>query len=377
MDSKNKFLLNINHHENLITPGLVIFPEIITGNIKKMIKIAGSSERLWPHVKTHKLSQIIDIQKKFGIKKFKCATICESEMLAAAGVEKILLAIQPSKINLKHFIELKLSYPKIEFSTIVDNFESLKIMSDLTDKNRTTLSLWLDVNNGMNRTGINDSKTALDLIKKIKSNDNFYFKGLHIYDGHLRNPDFKIRKKECDNAYKFVNELIECSNRYGFKVHDIITGGSPTFNIHSMREGNYLSPGTTLLWDIGYKKLFPEMDFEISAILVSRVISKPNENILCLDLGHKSVASEMPLPRVIVHGLENAKHLSQSEEHLVIETKKAKDYKIGDLVCASPYHICPTVSKFEYVQIISEAYTSSLWKIKERNYNLKYNVLNI
>ena len=143
-----------------------------------------------------------------------------------------------------------------------------------------------------------------------------------------------------------------------------------------MRKGNYLSPGTTLLWDVGYKKLFPEMNFEIAAILVSRIISKPKKNIICLDLGHKSVASEMPLPRVIIHGLENAKHINQSEEHLIIESKRAKNYNIGDLVYATPFHICPTVSKFEYIQTISNGEISSLWKVKARNYNLKSNVFN-
>ena len=127
---------------------------------------------------------------------------------------------------------------------------------------------------------------------------------------------------------------------------------------------------------VGYKKLFPEMNFEIAAILVSRIISKPKKNIICLDLGHKSVASEMPLPRVIIHGLENAKHINQSEEHLIIESKRAKNYNIGDLVYATPFHICPTVSKFEYIQTISNGEISSLWKVKARNYNLKSNVFN-
>lgn len=362
--------------ENIITPGLIVIPENIKKNIKKMISIAGSSERLWPHVKTHKLTEIIEFQKEYGINKFKCATICEAEMLAVTGVEEILLAIQPTELNLIHFIKLKILYPKIKFSTIVDNFDSLRLMGRLSHKNNINLSLWLDINNGMNRTGIDNLSDAITLIKNINSNKNLIFEGLHVYDGHIRNPDFKKRKKECDKAFEFVSEIINNSERIGIKVHNLITGGSPTFNIHSMRKGNYLSPGTTLLWDVGYKKLFPEMNFEIAAILVSRIISKPKKNIICLDLGHKSVASEMPLPRVIIHGLENAKHINQSEEHLIIESKRAKNYNIGDLVYATPFHICPTVSKFEYIQTISNGEISSLWKVKARNYNLKSNVFN-
>ena len=32
-----------------------------------MISIAGSPKRLWPHVKTHKLREIVDFQKEYGI----------------------------------------------------------------------------------------------------------------------------------------------------------------------------------------------------------------------------------------------------------------------------------------------------------------------
>ena len=62
--------MNINSSENLISPGLIVIPERIIRNIKKMISIAGSPKRLWPHVKTHKLREIIDFQKEYVIIKF-------------------------------------------------------------------------------------------------------------------------------------------------------------------------------------------------------------------------------------------------------------------------------------------------------------------
>ena len=39
-------------------------------------------KRLWPHVKTHKLPQLVRMQLSHGIRKYKCATIAEAEMLA-------------------------------------------------------------------------------------------------------------------------------------------------------------------------------------------------------------------------------------------------------------------------------------------------------
>jgi len=78
----------------------------------------------------------------------------------------------------------------------------------------------------------------------------------------------------------------------------IIAGGIPTFPIHSKRKNVVVSPGTPLLWDQGYTNLFPDLNFRPAAVLLSRIISKPNSNLICFDLGHKSVASEMQFPRV-------------------------------------------------------------------------------
>src|SRR4051812_2920305 len=68
------------------SPALVFFPDIIRGNIRAVIKQAGSADRLRPHVKTHKTAEVVQMQLLAGVTKHKCATIAEAEMLADAGV---------------------------------------------------------------------------------------------------------------------------------------------------------------------------------------------------------------------------------------------------------------------------------------------------
>src|SRR5947207_2782744 len=75
-------------------------------------------------------------------------------------------------------------------------------------------------------------------------------------------------------------------------------GGSPTFPIHASHTDRECSPGTTVLWDFGYGDKYPDLAFQPAAVLLTRVISKPGPDRLCLDLGHKAVAPEMPHPRV-------------------------------------------------------------------------------
>src|SRR6266404_5993163 len=77
------------------SPALVVYPDRIAENIRRMIAITGSADRLRPHIKTHKMSAIVRMQIEWGIRKCKCATLSEAEMAAGAGAADILLAHQP------------------------------------------------------------------------------------------------------------------------------------------------------------------------------------------------------------------------------------------------------------------------------------------
>ena len=86
-----------------------------------MIEIAGDADHLRPHVKTHKMPEIIKLQMKHGINKFKCATISEAEMVAECGAPDILLAMQPVGPNLERFFKLKQKFINSKISCIADN----------------------------------------------------------------------------------------------------------------------------------------------------------------------------------------------------------------------------------------------------------------
>lgn len=96
-------------------------------------------------------------------------------------------------------------------------------------------------------------------------------------------------------------------------------GGTPTFPMYAKRKDCECSPGTFVFWDWGYGNAYPDMPFKVAALLITRVISVLDEHHVCVDLGYKAVASESPLPRVFFLNHPEAKPISQSEEHLVLE----------------------------------------------------------
>ena len=281
---KDQKWYEINDVENIISPSLVVYPDRIEENIKKMIQIAGGTDSLRPHIKTHKIAEIIEMQLKYGISKFKCATIVEAELLAICGVQDILLAMQPVGLNIERFFDLTSRFPNSNFSTIVDCEKVIQEIAKIAEAKNTCIHLWLDVNNGMNRTGVLPNNEAVVLYQKIEKSLNLIAEGLHVYDGHIHEPNFKLRKEICDKDFDSVLQLKNQIERSGIKIETIVAGGSPTFPIHAKRNNVEVSPGTTLLWDQGYADAFKDLNFLRAAVLLGSIVSKPKANFMCINL---------------------------------------------------------------------------------------------
>jgi D-serine deaminase-like pyridoxal phosphate-dependent protein len=348
------------------SPSLLIFPDRIEANIKKMIEIAGNADQLRPHVKTHKMPEIVKLQMNHGINKFKCATLSETEMVARCGAPDILLAIQPVGPNIERFFRLKKEFKNIKISCIADNEEVIIQISDMARKTGLETHVWLDINNGMNRTGVTPGEKASRLYERIMDSPMLVAEGLHVYDGHIHEPDLTLRKKICEDSFLSVINLIEELKTEGISPVKVIAGGTPTFPIHTLRKNVETSPGTTLLWDWGYSSSFSDMDFLHAAVLLTRIISKPGIDLLCLDLGHKAVASEMPQPRIKLLGIDKYTIVNHNEEHMVIRTPLADKYKPGDALYALPWHICPTVDRHDTVYVINDQKVTGQWNVVAR-----------
>ena len=349
------------------SPALLVYPGRIESNIRKMVEIAGDVNRLRPHVKTHKMPEIIRLQIKHGIKKFKCSTIAEAEMAARNGAADIILAMQPVGPNIDRFFILKQKFPDTKFSCIVDSEDIIIRLAESAVRYGLETHLWLDINNGMNRTGIKPGNKAAGLYELTGMLPMIKVEGLHVYDGHIRDKDFPLRKKKGDDAFDKITELIEKISTTSSNKINIVAGGSPTFRIHAMREGVDCSPGTVLLWDYGYSSSLPDTEFLHAAVLMTRVVSKPDKDILCLDLGHKAIGSEMPHPRIRFMELDDYDVANHSEEHMAIKIPDTEKYRIGDVLYGIPWHICPTVDRHDFATVVENNHAEGKWMVEARN----------
>jgi D-serine deaminase-like pyridoxal phosphate-dependent protein len=360
----------IDHTDNILSPSLLFYKARIESNIDKMISIAGGPDRLIPHVKTHKCGEVVKLQLAKGITKFKCATIAEAEMLAQADAKWILLAYQLVGPNQKRLVALTKAYNDVQFFCLVDNENTAHSFNALAEENDIRLSVFIDVNNGMNRTGHITDDALPELLSNLQQFKNLIVAGVHVYDGHIGDSDFAERKSHVDQAFDTVRELLNTFVSQEGEQPMVIAGGSPSFTVHVQRPDVYLSPGTNVLWDWGYQLKLPEQSFDHAALLLTRVISKPKPGIITIDLGHKAVAAENPIEkRFKILNLDGYKVLSQSEEHGVLEVglDQWEDMEVGKVCYALPYHICPTVALHNYATVIENHNSVAEWEIAARS----------
>ena len=360
----------LKNPENVISPSLLFYRDRIENNIRGMVKIAGDADRLIPHVKTHKSTEIVKLQLSQGINKFKCATIAEAEMLADSGAKWILLSYQMVGPNIERLFALREKFSDATFASLVDNETSADQLNEAALAKGAVAHIFLDVNNGMNRSGHVTDETILSLYRYISTLSNVSFEGVHVYDGHLRNPEFTERKSEVDLAFEKVLPLFDLIKTHTGAEPMIIAGGSPSFTVHALRPNVFLSPGTNVLWDWGYGDRFDGQPFEHAALVLTRVVSKPAAGVVTIDLGHKAVAAENPIEnRFKLLNLSSYKVTGQSEEHGVLEVGQEvwDAVQIGDVLYALPFHICPTVALHDFASVIEDGQVTDEWKIVARN----------
>ena len=359
--------LTLTNPQDVDSPGLLIAPDRVQANIERMIAAVGGPEhtgRLRPHLKTHKMARVVRMQLDAGITRFKAATMAEAEMAAGEGATDVLIAHQPVGPKISRLAGLIERFPETSFACTVDDAGAARAIVARAGDSTRRLRLFVDVDCGQGRTGVPFGPRLDALRDAISEMAGATYAGLHVYDGHLHDPSEEVRR---DAAMAIIEQTrADCARRTD---QTVVACGSPTFAVWASETPWQLSCGTTLLWDVGYGRKFTELPFEVAAALITRVISKPGDNRVCLDLGHKAVAAENPLDnRVFFPDLPAATAVSQSEEHLVLDDPGANRMAVGDVLIGYPTHICPTVALHARATVVRGGIaTGETWAVSARD----------
>lgn len=351
----------------LPSPALVVFAETVRGNVARMLEIAGAPARLRPHVKTHKMPDVVRLLERMGVHKHKCATIAEAEMVASAGGRDVVLAYPLVGPNVARFVELVTRYPETTFRATVDSAEAARALSSANGRSEN-LRVLVDLDVGMGRTGVN-IHAAREVYRLLGQLTGVEPDGLHAYDGHIRDLDVGERAGRAAAVREEVVGLRDALRRDGLPVPRLVLGGTPTFPCHRVLDGDdvELSPGTCTLQDRGYGTKFPDLDFTPAALVLTRVISRPVAGRICVDLGYKAVAADPVGERAYFPDLPDAKMVGHSEEHLVLETERAGELPPGTALLAVPMHVCPTSALYREAYVVEDGRVVGTWPVVARD----------
>ncbi|MFT4515100.1 MAG: D-serine deaminase-like pyridoxal phosphate-dependent protein [Planctomycetota bacterium] len=341
--------------EQLQTPALVVYLDRVRDNIRSMIGYAGSPDRWRPHLKTTKMPEVWGELLQAGVRHFKCATTREADVfvtLANSHEQSTdLLVAYPLRGPALH--RLGMIAAQAKHTTMSVLVEDPELLADLPDG----MGVFVDVNPGMNRTGIPMADEAAVLAVVRAAGDRF--RGLHFYDGHLHDEDLAARRTAIFAGYQRLLQLVALLAGEGIATPELITAGTPAFS-HALQFDAFannaafvhrISPGTVVFHDARSQFDNPDVELQPAALVLSRVISHPAAGIATCDAGSKSIAAEAGDPCAFVLGNAAFVGLPPSEEHLPLRCTDALPAR-GTFVMLVPRHVCPTVNLAEQCVLV-------------------------
>lgn len=361
-------IYKIENVESLMTPALAIYPEIVESNIDATLRLVGGDANRWrPHVKTAKLGFVMRMLAKRGVVHAKCSTSVELAAACEAGITDVVLAYPVVGANAARVREIASQNSQARIAVLVENADQIAAW------NGSRLGIFIDVNPGMDRTGIEQDRTQAIIELARAAGDAF--RGLHYYDGHVW-WNVEDREKLAHRGYDRLMEVAAAVERAGIPIEEVITSGTPAFP-HSasyapFRAAKFVhrtSPGTVVYNDSTTMANTPaDWGYRPAALVVSTVVSHPKANYLTCDAGHKSVSADAGVPTCEVAGRPDLKPLKPSEEHLPIEVLGGERPAIGEALYLIPRHVCPTVNNFDDAVIVAGGRVTGVERVTARGH---------
>jgi D-serine deaminase-like pyridoxal phosphate-dependent protein len=229
-----------------------------------------------------------------------------------------------------------------------------------------TVPVLLDVNIGMNRTGVAlesaaASYAAFDRIPGIE------LSGLHCFSGDFKITDLADRQKAVDRTASQIADIRAQITTAGYTCKVLVLSGTAVLKNYGIFPNAYLCPGTAFISDLQYHRIFPDYDYIPAAALLTRVISTPLPGQFTLDLGYKAIAADPKGTRGMILGYEDAKVCFQCEEHWTWHTDREDAPKVGDLLYVLPTHICPSITCYPRVLVVENHSVTGTWTVTARD----------
>jgi D-serine deaminase-like pyridoxal phosphate-dependent protein len=353
------------------TPSLVIDLDAFERNLRRLPeRIAGSVVRLRPHAKTHKCAVIALKQVALGAVGVCVQKVGEAEAMVHGGVTDVLVTNEiVGRQKLRRLVALgRLA----RIGVCADDAGQVAALDAAAGEAQVTLPVYVEVNMGGNRCGVEPGAAALGLARRVAAAPNLVFAGIQAYHGsaqHLRG--WEERRAAIAQAADKAGGTRDLLERNGLSCPVVTGAGTGSFEFEAA-SGVYteLQCGSYIFMDADYGRNLdrdgaPIRTFEPSLFVWATVMSRPAEDRAILDAGLKALAFDSGPP--LVWDEPAARYERASDEHGRLAVAAATNrLAIGDKIRLVPGHCDPTVNLYDWYVGVRQNRVEAIWPITAR-----------
>ena len=356
------------------TPEIVIDLDVVRANIDRAAaaaRAAGVTVR--PHVKTHKLPRIAQLQVEAGAVGIQVAKLGEAEVMADAGIRDILVGYPiVGEAKLARLADLA---GRVAISVTLDADEVAAGISRVAAARGLTIRALVELDTGMHRLGLEPGAEAADFAERVAALPGLELAGVFTHEGHVytRARDDAERERLTGEACAAAVETAQEIRRRGHAAPVVSVGSAGTFRFAIRCPGvTEVRPGTYVFNDRSQIAQGAATDADLAAVIVATVVARPKPDRIVVDAGTKVLTSDRMLVldppatfgRVLGHDDWDLVRLS--EEHGVLEIPASAGVRIGDRLAIVPNHVCPTINLANAVTVVEGGRVTGRWPVAAR-----------
>ena len=136
----------------LDTPALVLDQDVLGANIARTVEIAQSAgAKFRPHIKTHRMLAVAQLQIAAGAQGICCAKTGEAEVFADGGIDDIFIANQV--VGTAKLRRLRALAERVRLAVGVDHPDQIDLLSKAF-RGAEPLDISIEIDVGQRRTGV-------------------------------------------------------------------------------------------------------------------------------------------------------------------------------------------------------------------------------
>lgn len=346
--------------DEIQTPAVLVDIDVAKRNIERFQAYADAHGlKVRPHIKTHKLPAIAEMQIDAGAVGITCQKVSEAEaMVAGSGrLDDVLITYNILGDDKLHAL-VALS-KKVRLAVVADNATVIDGLSAAFAAAGGTLRVFVECNTGADRCGVGAPQEAAELAARIAAAPGLEFAGLMTYP-----PVGGTNKVQA-----FMTEAKALIEAKGIAVSAITSGGSPDMmSAHlapvttEYRPGTYVYNDRSLVargvcgWD------------DCALTVLATVVSVPAPNRAIIDAGSKTLTSD--LLGLVGHGHVLGRPdiaIDQlSEEHGRLRAEGDIGLKVGQRLRIVPNHACVVTNMVDALYAFGKDKAPELWPVPAR-----------